>query len=265
MAEETKHNLSALPGWQQRLVQKHLHLARSEHLPDELFDLYEPFKEEVASGRLTLSDNKEERYQQVWAWVEKRVDYRRYIPEPASQETAEAILEIVQTTLSEREKLILQKRTRHPPVTYKEIGKQLGVSATRIGEIATNTLKKIREPITQVIDQLRRPQLPPAPKEQHREPEWVIPDNLLQERVENLSLPPLVARRLTDAGIESVGQLIQLSDDDILKIRMFGRGSRGWVREMLRDKADEFGVRVCLGMQLPPELAAEYPLPPQLR
>jgi hypothetical protein len=76
---------------------------------------------------------------------------------------------------------------------------------------------------------------------------------VLDRRCEDLDMSVRTANCLQNARIEQIGQLIQLTESQLLQSKNFGRKSLNEVKELL----SEFGLR--LGIILPPELA-RYPV-----
>ena len=80
-----------------------------------------------------------------------------------------------------------------------------------------------------------------------------LPPNMLDMPIEELDLPMRAYNSLKRNNIVKVGQLLQLSDDDLLRMRNFGKKSLDEMKERLRmrgfivpetdaDELDELGV-----------------------
>ena len=61
-----------------------------------------------------------------------------------------------------------------------------------------------------------------------------LPPNMLDMPIEELDLPMRAYNSLKRNNIVKVGQLLQLSDDDLLRMRNFGRKSLDEMKERLR-------------------------------
>ena len=61
-----------------------------------------------------------------------------------------------------------------------------------------------------------------------------IPANMLDMPIEDLDLPMRAYNSLKRNNIVKVGQLLQLSDDDLLRMRNFGKKSLDEMKERLR-------------------------------
>jgi len=76
----------------------------------------------------------------------------------------------------------------------------------------------------------------------------------LNMQVSELDLSVRASNCLESARIESVAQLVQLTDADLLKLRSFGRTSLREVKRKLQD------INLDLGMTLPEGMAVEKPV-----
>jgi len=63
-----------------------------------------------------------------------------------------------------------------------------------------------------------------------------LPPNLLDMPIEELDLPMRAYNSLKRNNIGKVAQLLQLSDDDLLRMRNFGKKSLDEMKERLREK-----------------------------
>src|SRR6478672_10318970 len=61
-----------------------------------------------------------------------------------------------------------------------------------------------------------------------------LPPNMLDMPIEELDLPMRAYNSLKRNNIVKVGQLLQLSDDDLLRMRNFGKKSLDEMKERLR-------------------------------
>jgi len=61
-----------------------------------------------------------------------------------------------------------------------------------------------------------------------------LPANMLDMPIEELDLPMRAYNSLKRNNIVKVGQLLQLKDDDLLRMRNFGKKSRDEMKERLR-------------------------------
>jgi len=61
-----------------------------------------------------------------------------------------------------------------------------------------------------------------------------LPPNMLDMPIEDLDLPMRAYNSLKRNNIVKVGQLLQLQDDDLLRMRNFGRKSLDEMKERLR-------------------------------
>ncbi|HEY5495687.1 MAG TPA: DNA-directed RNA polymerase subunit alpha C-terminal domain-containing protein, partial [Candidatus Limnocylindrales bacterium] len=61
-----------------------------------------------------------------------------------------------------------------------------------------------------------------------------IPANMLEMPIEELDLPMRAYNSLKRNNIVKVGQLLQLTDDDLLRMRNFGKKSLDEMKERLR-------------------------------
>jgi DNA-directed RNA polymerase subunit alpha len=62
----------------------------------------------------------------------------------------------------------------------------------------------------------------------------VLPSNMLDMPIEELDLPMRAYNSLKRNNIVKVGQLLQLKDDDLLRMRNFGKKSLDEMKERLR-------------------------------
>ncbi len=67
-----------------------------------------------------------------------------------------------------------------------------------------------------------------------------MPDELLNQPIETLDLPPRAYRCLKTAGIHTVEQILQTGADDLLRIRHFGRRSLHLLKSRLRRRGIHF-------------------------
>lgn len=72
-----------------------------------------------------------------------------------------------------------------------------------------------------------------APKKQG--PEWVDPPTAEELKLQHLGLKPLVVKKLMEAEVTEVAQLVTMTDDDILALDGFGVGKLDDIKTALKE------------------------------
>jgi hypothetical protein len=178
-------------------------------------------------------------------------------------------------SLSEAENRVIVMRYGlggNPPQTLEEVAVIFGCTRERVRIIESKALRKLRA-CRELFDWLR-PYAEAAPENsriamlkayvlgleerlnRHEPSDLYVGElslEVLDRRCEDLDMSVRTAYCLQNARIEQIGQLIQLTESQLLQSKNFGRKSLNEVKELL----SEFGLR--LGIILPPELA-RYPV-----
>lgn len=81
----------------------------------------------------------------------------------------------------------------------------------------------------------------------------------LERSVDTLELSVRATNGLQSANIQTIGQLVQRRDNDLLKTRNLGRRSLKEIKEVLGE------IGLTLGLELPEPLRQKYPNPHQIR
>ena len=84
------------------------------------------------------------------------------------------------------------------------------------------------------VPPVRRRSAWPRPGRRRRPARRALPPNMLDMPIEELDLPMRAYNSLKRNNIVKVGQLLQLSDDDLLRMRNFGKKSLDEMKERLR-------------------------------
>lgn len=74
-----------------------------------------------------------------------------------------------------------------------------------------------------------------------------VPVDILVKRIEELELPVRAHNCLINAGVERILDLVNLTEDEALKIKNFGRKSLNEVKESLRSFGLSFGMNIKSG------------------
>jgi len=159
---------------------------------------------------------------------------------------SEKALDNVLETLKPREKIAVRGRyglDDKNPKTYSQIGDLLSVTLERARQITLIGLRKLRHPLRYKLF-----------KEKYSQPEDI--------KVEKEELPktekPFLSQKITDmaelsvraycclrvAGIKTLGELAQKTEEDMLRYRNFGRKSLNELKEVLAQHCLHFGMKL---------------------
>lgn len=152
------------------------------------------------------------------------------------------------TTISERERKVIEMRfgLKGNPMTLEEVARVFGVTKERIRQIEAKALRKLKHTtrkkillgmtwqeatleLKEIKDALISQRSHKNLGEEHNE----FLSNKRNILVCEMDLPTRIANSLLTGGYETVGEIIDASDKDLMKVRNVGRKSVSWIRNVI--------------------------------
>ena len=143
------------------------------------------------------------------------------------------------TTLKDKEQKILKLRFEEGS-TWVQVGKQLGISSSRVQQLAARAIRKLQHPNRSIF---LRYGLDGTRTFRESQINGAISEDLRALPIPELGLPTRVANALLKADLKTVGQvydMLMIRTEELMRLRNFGASSTVELLKKLR----EYGIHI---------------------
>ncbi len=165
----------------------------------------------------------------------------------AQREFSESQISALQAFLSdnfaERDQTVLKLRfglDGQPPLRQSDVGQQLGVSGERVRQILERALRRMRHYSRAAVLAEIFPEFPGIPEAAKTACDPIHKADLANKPLEFLDLSIRTHNSLIRSGIKTVGELLEATPQDLMRVRNFGKRDLDRVQEVLF----KFGLRL---------------------